>query len=264
MKITALVENTATGELKAKHGLALYIETAKHKILFDVGPDRTLFSNAARRNIDLTQVDTVILSHGHIDHGGALKAFLKRNSTAKIYAQRKAFEPHYSKVLFLKVSVGIAAALKNHPQMVLVDGDFVIDDELRLFTVQDRCKCHSPVNDVLYNAQGMDDFSHEQNLLISENEVALLMGCGHAGVVNILDKAKAHAPTLCIGGFHLYNPISKKGVPDEVLRQLAVELQRYPETMFYTCHCTFEKPYRTLAKAVPNLHYLHCGDTIER
>ena len=50
MKITALVENMSTCELKAKHGLSLLIETDRHKILFDLGPDGTLFENAAKRN----------------------------------------------------------------------------------------------------------------------------------------------------------------------------------------------------------------------
>ena len=59
MKIISLVENTIKSELKAKHGLSLYIETKKHKILFDLGPDKTLFENAVKRNIDISKVDTV-------------------------------------------------------------------------------------------------------------------------------------------------------------------------------------------------------------
>lgn len=43
MKITALVENKSEGRTIPKHGLSLYIETQKHKILFDLGPDDTLF-----------------------------------------------------------------------------------------------------------------------------------------------------------------------------------------------------------------------------
>lgn len=72
MKITALVENETKGELKGKHGLALYIETTKHKILFDLGPDQTLFDHAKVRGMDLGLVDCAIISHGHFDHGGAL------------------------------------------------------------------------------------------------------------------------------------------------------------------------------------------------
>lgn len=75
MIITSLVENTSHSEMKAKHGLSLYIETKRHKILFDLGPNRTLFDNAAKRNIDLSPIDTVIISHGHMDHGGALAQF---------------------------------------------------------------------------------------------------------------------------------------------------------------------------------------------
>ena len=42
MKITALVENTSHCELAAVHGLSLYVDTARHKMLFDMGPEQTL------------------------------------------------------------------------------------------------------------------------------------------------------------------------------------------------------------------------------
>ena len=53
MRITALVENTSHCELKGVHGLSLYVETAGHRLLFDLGSDRTLLENAAKRGIDL-------------------------------------------------------------------------------------------------------------------------------------------------------------------------------------------------------------------
>lgn len=64
MDITALVENTARSELKAKHGLSLYIVTKAHKLLFDLGSDGTLFENVKKRAIDLSKIDTIIISHG--------------------------------------------------------------------------------------------------------------------------------------------------------------------------------------------------------
>ena len=84
MKIISLLENTSNTNLKPKHGLCLYIETLKHKILFDLGPDETYIKNAKLKKIDLEEIDIVIISHGHIDHGGGLKSFLKINSKAKI------------------------------------------------------------------------------------------------------------------------------------------------------------------------------------
>lgn len=263
MKITALVENQSKCELKAKHGLSLYIETQKHKILFDLGPDNTVFDNAKVRGIDISMVDTVIISHGHMDHGGALNRFLQINSTAKIYVQRRAFEPHYSKLLFLKVSIGIDDNLANHPQVVLVEGDFQIDDELSVFTASRTDKCYSKVNDALYTKMQKDDFLHEHNLVVRENQTAVIMGCGHSGIVNIMEKAKLYHPQLCVGGYHLFNPLTKKTVSTTLLNDIAKELQKYPKTQFYTCHCTGTEAFQVLSQQMPNLFYLSCGETVE-
>ena len=263
MNILSLVENTTKCELKVKHALSLYIETAKHKLLFDVGQDSTLFQNAKTRNIDLTKVDTVIISHGHKDHGGALKDFLAINHTAKVYIQRKAFGVHSTKVMGFKVPIGLDESLKNHPQVVLLDGNYKIDEELSLFIVKDNSRCHSTANDILFSGKVVDDFVHEQNLIINENSTVLIMGCGHTGIVNIMEEAKSYHPTLCIGGYHLMNPVNKKCVPDELLDQIAAYMNQYPDTKFYTCHCTGEKAYNYLASKVPNLSYFACGDQLK-
>lgn len=263
MKIIALVENVSKGDLKAKHGLSLYIETRAHKILFDLGPDGTLFENAQKKGIDLSLVDTVIISHGHVDHGGALKQFLEINSTAKIFVQRKAFEPHQTKLFFLKVNVGLKKELENHPQVVLLDGDYDLDANLKLFTVKDTKACYSDANNALLANGVKDDFSHEQNLIIHDTKTVLIMGCGHAGVVNVMNVASKYHPSICIGGYHLYNPISKKVVSSELLSKIAAKLNSYSSTMFYTCHCTGKVAFEILSDHLPNLKYLSCGESIE-
>ena len=103
MKITALVENQSNSSAKSIHGLSLYIETTNHKILFDVGPDNTLFENSEMLGIGLLDIDTVIISHGHRDHGGALEQFLKLNHSARVFVQKKAFDNHFSSRVFLRV-----------------------------------------------------------------------------------------------------------------------------------------------------------------
>ncbi len=262
MKILSLVENTTLSDLKTKHGLSLYIETNSHKILFDLGPDETLFENAASRNIDLTQVDTVIISHGHNDHGGALERFLEINHTAKIYIQNSAFDPHYSKALFIKVPIGLNRRLKSNSQIILLNGDYQIDRELFLFTVKDSAKCHSTANDTLYDEYGKDTFLHEQNLIIIENQTALIMGCGHTGIVNIMEKASEYAPKLCVGGFHLYSPSRQETVPDSLLDAIVENLKPYSQTKFYTCHCTGKQAYTYLSQQMDNMFYFSCGEEI--
>ncbi len=263
MRITALVENTAKSGLKAKHGLSFYIETKKHKILFDLGPDDTVFGNAAKMGIDLSKADTVIISHGHYDHGGALKSFLEINSDANVYVQKAAFEPYFSKVLLVKVPIGLDSSLKEHRQVKLLEGDYKIDDELFLFTVTDTDKLRSSANDSLYDKNGRDKFLHEQNLIISEEKTALILGCGHAGVTNIMEKAAEYKPDVCIGGFHLYNPTAKKTVADALLDDISAELGRYENTKFYTCHCTGEEAFDYLSKKMKHLDYISCGDVLE-
>ena len=62
MKIITLVENTVENEkCIAEHGLSIYIE----KLLLDTGQTDAVVKNAEVLNIDLSAVDTVILSHGH-------------------------------------------------------------------------------------------------------------------------------------------------------------------------------------------------------
>ena len=257
-----MVENYSAHELKAAHGLALYIVTQKHKILFDLGPDGTLFENAEKRKIDLREIDIVVISHGHSDHGGALRRFLQINKHAMIYIQERAFERHYTKMLFFKVNVGIDKKLKQHPQVVLLEGNYKIDDELEVFTVKPVTRYYSSANNSLYDEKGKDTFLHEQNMIIHGKKNILILGCGHQGIINILEVAKRYNPQICVGGYHLYNPITKKNVSDELLEGIAKELTKYP-IQFYTCHCTGKESYRYLAKRVKNMNYLSCGERIE-
>lgn len=264
MKITALVENTTNQGWRTVHGLSLYIETPGHKILFDVGPDDTLFANAERAGVDLTAVDTAIISHGHSDHGGALAAFLDINHRAKVYIQRSAFDMHYIKILgIIKFSGSLDRSVKDHPQVVLLDGDCRIDEELLLFTTPDISRFPSPANSAMYDDNGPDTFGHEHNLIIfGEKKNTLIMGCGHAGVVNILDRAAEYSPKLCVGGYHLFNPTTLQSAPETLLHGIAGELNK-KEMTFYTCHCTGKKVFSYLTKNVRNMRYLACGDCIE-
>ena len=70
--------------------MSFYVETSEHKLLVDLGPSDETIKNAENLGIDLSQVDTVILSHGHYDHSGGIKAFSQINPCAVIYMQKSA------------------------------------------------------------------------------------------------------------------------------------------------------------------------------
>ena len=49
MRVIALVENTSISkDYKSKHGLCLYIETKKHKLLFDLGSNNLFFGKCSQ------------------------------------------------------------------------------------------------------------------------------------------------------------------------------------------------------------------------
>ena len=261
MRVTVLVENQPIEGIQAAHGLSLYVELPGRRLLFDVGPDDTLFANAKALGVDLAAVDTVILSHGHYDHGGALETFLQLNHQAKVYIQRQAFQLHESRTLPPYRNIGLNPALMTHPQVTLLDGDHTIDGTLQLFTVTDASLCPSTANSNLYENGQLDRFLHEQNLLIRGDVPVLLIGCGHTGVVNIL-KAAPMQPKVCIGGLHLYSPSRDETVSTDLMDEIAAHLSAYPELRIYTGHCTGPAACAYLSRQLPGLRYLHGGESL--
>ena len=133
MKITVLMENTAVSErYLCRHGLSLYIETQRHKVLFDMGPDASFLENAKRLGVDISQVDVAFLSHGHYDHGGGLSAFLQENSRADVHVQAGVFGKYYAHDAHPKRIryIGLDSALRDHSRLVVHRGGYRLDEEL--------------------------------------------------------------------------------------------------------------------------------------
>ena len=271
MKVKVLVENTSvSSKYKSKHGLCLYIQTAKHRILFDLGANGLFLENAHKMGLNIADIDTVVISHGHVDHAGALSVFLQYNHSAKVYIRESAFDKHYTKVLGLPFSVGLDSSLKCSKQIVFTDEIEEIDDELTLFSnVQSNELTSSSNLALLAEINGKkqtDNFTHEQNLLIKEgNKAVLFAGCAHAGIVNIKARAEQLTngyPLKIIGGFHMYNPISKKHESKELVDKIAERLDD-GITHYYTCHCTGQWAYGTMKERLKdNLQHLSTGDEV--
>ena len=96
--ITTLVENCVYNrKLEAEHGLSLYVRTPEKRILFDTGQSDLLLRNATLLHIDLKAVDALVLSHGHSDHTGGLRAFLAENDRATVFCKRDALNRKFKK-----------------------------------------------------------------------------------------------------------------------------------------------------------------------
>lgn len=268
MRCITLVENTSeNADCIAEHGLCIYIETEKHKLLLDTGQTDAIIHNAKAVGVDLSAVDIVVLSHGHYDHSGGLLPFCEINDHALIYMQKSAAEPHFNGDRY----IGIDQKIMELPNLVLLDGDKQLDDELFLFTGITGRRCFPQGNKKLLMYQDgekvCDDFRHEQCLVITQNGKNLLLsGCAHNGILNILDKYHelfGSYPDYAITGFHMMKRDGEH-TPDEiaVIEQTARELAKL-NTVFYSGHCTGVPAFERM-KAImgEQLHEIHSGKEI--
>jgi 7,8-dihydropterin-6-yl-methyl-4-(beta-D-ribofuranosyl)aminobenzene 5'-phosphate synthase len=114
ISITVLVDNkTSRDDLNAEHGLSLWIEYGEKRILFDTGQSDALIGNAEKLGIDLAQADAIVISHGHFDHTGGLKAILDFATKAKIYLHPAAIETKFSCKTSGAKSIGMSNSAKK-------------------------------------------------------------------------------------------------------------------------------------------------------
>lgn len=272
VKIVVLLENTTESRsLQCRHGLSLYAETQTHKILFDMGPNALFLKNAEALGVDIAAVDLAVISHGHVDHCGGLQYFLEKNKTAKVFLRPQAMEAHYVKVLGIPFYAGIDRALLSKDRFVFTDDIHAVDDEILLFSnVTGQFPLPESDGNLFTKRDGRmipDDFCHEQNLMITSGaQRILLCGCAHAGIVNIVRRAKAIAgddPAAVIGGMHLYEPVQRRYESDEYTGRVAAALAE-SKSAYYTCHCTGIKAHEKMKPSLrARLTYLHTGSEVQ-
>ena len=272
MIVKVLSENTTVSKkFGSEHGLSLYVETKKHKLLFDTGASDLFAENAQKMGIDLSEVDLAVISHGHYDHGGGLKTFLHINKRAMVYLHQKAFEKHFAnRPGGIKKYIGLDREMLPNERFVFCSDRYIIDEELEIFSgVAGKKLVPSGNTDLFMEADDIfvqDDFAHEQNLIIRNSGKALLIaGCAHNGIINIIDQFKEEKgclPDYVIGGFHLYNHGMKKNEATNIVDEIGEVLLK-THLQYYTCHCTgFESYNRLKAVMGENIDYISTGDQI--
>lgn len=272
MIIKTLVENTALSkDFGSEHGLSLYIETNSRKILFDVGAGELFLENAKKLNVDISDVDYLIISHGHYDHGGGLKAFLRENTKAEVFLHRLAFEKYYAMRSNDELEyIGLDEELKQNRRIVLTSDRFFIYRGIQVFSnITQKEPLPISNNGLLMEHNGQivqDTFVHEQNLIIEEDGKTLLVtGCAHNGIVNIIEHfhdLKGRMPNYVVGGFHLSSRSSGNNVNPEMIDKISKYLIN-TNAKFCTCHCTGIEPYNRLKTAMgDSIDYLSAGSEI--
>lgn len=272
MIIKTLVENTAiSDEFNCEHGLSLYIEANDTKILMDLGASNLFYENAQKMDVDIADVDYVLISHGHYDHGGGLTKFLNSNDKASVFIHDGSFNQHYSKKPDGSIRyIGLDQDLKKNKRIQYVRDDFVIDNNIQVFSNVNSKDFKPKSNAGLFKKIGdefvQDDFEHEQNFVINEGgKTVLISGCAHNGIVNIIERYSVltgKMPDYVIGGFHLYSRTS--GIESFELIDSITEYLLNNHVKCYTGHCTGIDAYKRMKSRMNDqIHYLSAGSQIE-
>lgn len=207
MIITILTENVAGGRFLAEHGLSYLIEIDGEKILFDTGHSNVFLKNAALLGIDIcNEVENVVLSHGHWDHGDGLK-FIKNKV---LITHPGSFEKRFRKNDKSPVGLGLSkAGIKKKFRLIETREPFQLTENLYFLGEIPRLNEFESKSTPFIFENGEDDFVPDDTALaaIVNRELVIITGCSHSGICNICEYAKIVTGIskikAVIGGFHL-------------------------------------------------------------
>lgn len=235
MKLTVLTENAAGGKLLAEHGLSYLIEHDGKNILFDTGHSSVFLVNSILLGISLPEiVDTILLSHGHWDHGNGLK-FLNNK---KLITHPKSFIKRYRKGSSENIGLSMSKEeIEAKYHLVESESPYYITQNIIFLGEIPRENTFESKSTSFIDAQGNDDFVPDDSaiVIIQNNELIIISGCAHAGICNITEYAKKvsviKSVKAIIGGFHLKNRDAQLQNTVEYFKQIRVE-------RLFPSHCT--------------------------
>lgn len=259
-RITILCENTVQGlGFVGEHGFAALIETPGQNVLFDTGQGIGLIQNAFRLQKDLRDISKVVLSHGHVDHVGGLLALLGVKGACRITAHPDLFTERFwllplangeEKPLSIGVPWPEAYLATRGAQFdwcrefsEVAPNVFVTGEVPR----KSLFELGSPSFVVAGDGGWIPDpFLDDFSMVVKTSRgLVIVLGCAHAGMINILDHAVEKTGEkriyAVLGGTHLgLSPAPQFDPTIEALKKFNVE-------MLAVSHCTGQGPVTRLA-----------------
>ena len=261
--------------LLAEHGLSLLVTVyegeEKHTMLFDTGYSKIgVPHNLEQLEVDLSKVEAIALSHGHMDHTGSLYPILdKIPGTIPLVLHPGAFAaPRF---------FGLADGRRLLFPQTLVKKDLekrnidLVESKTPTSLAGERIVVTGEVERVTSFEKGLpnavlerdgkiekDPISDDQALVINLKGKGLVViaGCSHAGIINTILYArkmtgieKVHA---VIGGFHLSGPHFEK-----IIEHTIGELKKIRPQFLSPMHCTGWKAIQQMSQAFPDQFILN-------
>jgi 7,8-dihydropterin-6-yl-methyl-4-(beta-D-ribofuranosyl)aminobenzene 5'-phosphate synthase len=261
--------------LNGEWGLAMQAEsqagTEIRRVMIDFGyTPEVLLNNMAILNVDPSQYDAIVLSHGHYDHFGGMVGFLNATK-GKLKSKMPFYVGGEDCFCWRRNPGGNFGALDRK---AIVDSDLVLmmasepaivadhaftsgrigqtsfETPLRatdeIVGIFDGFGCYPEKMPAAKNTGQYipDDFEHELATcyVVKDKGLVVLTSCSHRGVINTVRQAmavsgmdKVHA---VIGGFHVVPPLG-----DDYINKTIEEFRAIDPDYLIVGHCTGDRFY---------------------
>jgi 7,8-dihydropterin-6-yl-methyl-4-(beta-D-ribofuranosyl)aminobenzene 5'-phosphate synthase len=271
------------GEIKnsilAEHGFSAVVsvtaDNQARNVLFDFGfSEQGAAFNVDALGVDLAGIETLVLSHGHMDHFGGLKALVK-----KIGKQDLELVLHpgaFKKSRYVKISDELKIGLPSLTREMLQDAGVTAVESIQprllldggllfLGQIPHKTDFEKGFPAMFYNDQGEEKWDPiEDDTAIVANVrgkgLVVLSGCAHAGIVNTVNYAREVTGVdnvyVVMGGFHLTGAAF-----EPIIAPTADALKALDPTYIVPTHCTGRKAVMHLEKEMPDKFLLNMSGT---
>jgi 7,8-dihydropterin-6-yl-methyl-4-(beta-D-ribofuranosyl)aminobenzene 5'-phosphate synthase len=270
-------ERISNGPL-AEHGLSMLIkvfrgsESEAHTILLDAGWSNIgVPFNLKLLGIDINEIEAIVLSHGHMDHFGALIEILKIKKSVPIVLHPDAFMVRGIKSPDGKI---IKFPTLDEQSLIKAGADLVKTKSPSLLA-SGLVASMGEVGRVTDFEKGMPNACLERNGKIEHDPIlddqgviinikgkglVVVSGCAHAGIINTIHHAqgitKINQVYAVLGGFHLSGPLF-----EPIISKTIEEFKKIDPEIIVPMHCTGWNAINEIAKAMPDQFVLNSVGT---
>lgn len=263
----------------AEHGLSLLVAVTvgenTHRMLFDCGYSKVgVPHNIGILGVDIGQLEVIVLSHGHMDHTGALYPIVESlgRSIPLVLHPDVFLSPRYfgledgRKLTFPQTlsrhdmeTKGIEVIERRNPSLVC-EGTIAVTGEIKRVTDFEK-----GLPNALVDRNGTlehDDILDDQALVIKlkGRGLVVISGCSHAGIINTMLYAQKitgiNTIHAVLGGFHLQGPTF-----EPIIERTIAEFKTIKPEMSIPMHCTGWMAIKRFSEEFPSSFVLNSVGT---
>jgi 7,8-dihydropterin-6-yl-methyl-4-(beta-D-ribofuranosyl)aminobenzene 5'-phosphate synthase len=273
--LAIVCENTVGRPIPAcgEHGFSCLVRTDAGTWLFDTGNGETLLGNLDALEIDASQIDAVMLSHGHYDHSGGLLPLLQKIGPRPVYSHSQIFSKRFWQGQHEERDIGLpytrseletaGATFQHLDQLTEISPGIHFSGTIPRLASLEKGDPHLVRKPDHGEGWLSDELPDDAALAVeTQKGLVVLLGCAHSGLINTVEHFRRELGVrrihAVIGGTHL-GPAS-----DEQFSATVDYLKRLDFDRLGVSHCTGQIRSAQLYAHFPNkVFFANVGSTLK-